>query len=329
MQNLKRAITVASPFYGSAGQVERLLVSMSPLDPPHYNLDAITKAISTLPGPYSLFFLDKTTFATYGDRLKADVEFPLADYPCVDKSPPNEPVDPYEPPAPNPLDAKLYRYPIKGQSAGNDWTAWFGDYLCNGLKDCQDLALPLDASLRGKLHCIRAARTTNGSIAKDTKIGFSWGWYDVTKARMPQASSVVTMTGGAGDGVVPAWSARLVTQDAANLHTIRGDKDGTHGTPDLEHMTLMDYPAVRLKLLELVRPGVAQIVVAIPTVRPSGRRLRDALGELALWDSAKPQAEERISTSTTHGQAGAHVALDHRDAQRLAASRTSARALNI
>jgi hypothetical protein len=296
VQNLKMAITVASPFYGSAGQVERLLVSMSPLDPPHYDLDAITKTIATLPGPYALFFLDKGTYAAYGNQLKADNEFPLTDYPCIDKIDPHLHVDPYEPPAPNPGDAKLYRYPIKGQSAGNDWTGWFGDYLRQGLLDCRELALPLAASLAGKLHNIRAARTSNGSIVNDTKVGFSWGWYDVTKPRMPQASGVVGMAAGAGDGVVPAWSARLVTQDATHVHTIRGDKDGTHGTPDLEHMTLMDYPAVRLKLLDLIRPGTEQIVVDLPTLRPAAVvDYQESLNQLAAFGRLpRFQAEERI-----------------------------------
>jgi len=296
VRNLKMAITVASPFYGSAGQVERLLVSMSPLDPPHYDLDAITKTIATLPGPYALFFLDKTTYATYGNQLKADNEFPLMDYPCIDKSDPNLHVDPYEPPAPNSYNANLYRYPIKGQNAGNDWTTWFGDYLHQGLLDCQALALPLTASLTGKLHNIRAVRTSKGAIVNDTKVGFSWDWYDVTKPRMPQASGVVGMTGGAGDGVVPAWSARLITQDAGHIHTIRGDKDGTHGTPDLEHMTLMDYPAVRLKLLDLIRPGTEQVVVDIPTLRPASViDYTTTLDQLAAFGLLPPpQAEERI-----------------------------------
>ncbi len=301
VQKLKMAITVASPFYGSAGQVERLLVSMSPLDPPHYDLDAITKTIATLPGPYALFFLDKATHAAYGNQLAADNEFPLTDYPCIDKSDPDLHVDPYEPPAPNPNNANLYRYPIKGQSAGSDWTGWFGDYLCQGLWDCQALALPLAASLAGKLHNIRAARTSNGSIVNDTKVGFSWGWYDVTKPRIPQASGVVGMTAGAGDGVVPAWSARLVTQDAGHIHTIRGDKDGTHGTPDLEHMTLMDYPAVRLKLLDLIRPGTEQIVVDLPTLRPAAVvDYQESLNQLAAFGRLpRFQADERIRAYVT------------------------------
>jgi len=296
VQNLKMAITVASPFYGSAGQVERLLVSMSPLTPPHYDLNAITKVISTLPGPYALFFLDKTTYATYGNQLQADPDFPLADYPCVDKSNPNVYVDPYEPPAPNPYNANLYRYPIKGQSAGNDWTGWFGDYLHQGLLDCQALALPLTGSLPGKLHNIRAARTSKGALVNDTKVGFSWDWYDVTKPRTPQASSVVSMTGGPGDGVVPAWSARLVTQDQGHIHNIRGDKDATSGVPALEHMTLMDYPAVRLQLLDLIRPGTEQIVVDIPTISPASViDYTAALDELAkLGELPQFQKEERI-----------------------------------
>ncbi len=297
-QKLRQAITVATPFYGSAGQVERLFVSMSPLTPPHYDLDEITKTISTLPGPYSLYFLDAATYGIYGSQLKADKDFPLKNYPCVDKSHPNVAVDPYQPPAANPQNPNLYRYPIKGQSAGNDWS-WFAGYLAQGLLDYQALATPLDKSVRSKLHNIRGVQTTKGAIAPQTNVGYSWGWYDVTRPRLPQATSVIQMTAGAGDTVVPAWSARLVTQDPPNIHTIRGDKDGKGSKPALEHMTLMDYPAVRLQLLELIRPGVAQVVVQIPTLKPATvTEYADTLKDLAeiASTSPPPQLEARIRT---------------------------------
>ena len=53
-----------------------------------------------------------------------------------------------------------------------------------------------------------------------------WGWYDTTRNREPQAKTIIETFGGAGDGVIPAWSGRLVTQDQGNIHTIRGESTG-------------------------------------------------------------------------------------------------------
>jgi hypothetical protein len=285
---------VAAPFYGSAGQVERLLTSMSPLTPPLYDLDAVTKVISTFPGCYSLFFLDEKTYDVYGGQLGADNEFPLLNFPCLDKDDKVSHVDPYQPPVPNPHNPDLYRYPIKGQSPGNDWTPWFASYLADGLADCQALAVPLDASLKSKLHNIRAVQTTKGAVAEQTYVGLLWGWYDVTQPRSPQASSVVQMISGAGDSVVPAWSARLVTQDSGNIHTIRGDMQASDGLPALEHMTLMDYPAVRLKLMDLIRPGIAQVVVPFVSPKPASViEYNGVIQRLANFASTLPPEEAR------------------------------------
>ena len=72
---LRLAITVATPFYGSPGQTERLFTSEPALGP-FYNLDEITTTIATLPGGYSLFFLDGQTYDTYREKLSTDPEFP-------------------------------------------------------------------------------------------------------------------------------------------------------------------------------------------------------------------------------------------------------------
>ena len=57
------------------GQTERLFTGESALGP-FYNLDEITTTIATLPGGYSLFFLDGETYDTYRGKLSTDPEFP-------------------------------------------------------------------------------------------------------------------------------------------------------------------------------------------------------------------------------------------------------------
>jgi pimeloyl-ACP methyl ester carboxylesterase len=297
-QALRLAVTVAAPFYGSAGQMQRLLTSMSPLTEPLYNLDAVTKVIATFPGCYALFFLDKATYATYGGALGHDPQYPLLNYPCLDVSDHLTPVDPFDPPAPNPLNPNLYRYPIKSVNPGNDWP-WFAGYLAQGLADCKALAVPLDPSVKSKMHNFRAVQTSKGAVASNTDVGFLWGWYDVTKPRSPQASGVVHMTTGPGDSVVPAWSARLVTQDPANVHTITGDLDEVGGVPALDHMTLMDCPAVRLPLLDLIRPGTEQIVVQIFGPKPAAvTDYNQVMQQLQYYARTLPPDEARKLSMT-------------------------------
>ncbi len=263
-QNLRLAITVATPFYGSTGQTQRLFTS-EPMLGPFYDADDVTKTIATMPGGYSLFFLDSQTYDDYKGKLSADPDFPLDRYPSFDKDDHSIRVDPYKFQASNPQNPHLCRYPIKGPNPANNWT-WFEGYLNGGLKDYARAAVPLDASVRSKLHNIRGVQTSAGVDAAATKIMQRWGWYDVTQNRMPQAADVIKTFGGPGDGVIPAWSARLVTQDQANIHTIRGDMNAS---VDLEHMTMMDYPAVRSTLLSLIKPGAAQAFVQTPTLTPA------------------------------------------------------------
>ena len=261
---LRLAITVGTPFYGTTGQTERLFTSEPALGP-FYDLDEITKTIATLPGGYSLFFLDSQTYDTYRQMLAADPEFALDRYPSWDKTDPTKRVDPYAFPANNPSNPNLCRYPIKGPNPSNDWT-WFGSYLARGLADYKAVVTPLDNSVKAKFHNIRGVQTSGGAIARSTKIMQRWGWYDTTRTREPQAKTIIETFGGAGDGVIPAWSGRLVTQDQGNIHTIRGEVGGA--TP-LEHMALMDHPKVRTLLLGLIAPPQVTQVIVEPGPEPA------------------------------------------------------------
>jgi pimeloyl-ACP methyl ester carboxylesterase len=263
-RDLRLAITVATPFYGSPGQTERLFTSEPALGP-FYNLDEITTTIATLPGGYSLFFLDGDTFDTHCGGLLHDKDAPLDRYPSWDRTDANVRVDPYAFPADNPANPNLCRYPIRNPNPAHNWP-WFGDYLAKGLCDYQGVASPLDASVRGKFHNIRCIQTSGRTDMAATKIMQRWNWYDVTRNRMPQASGVIETFGGPGDGVIPAWSGRLVTQDPANIHTIRGE---TTGPTPLEHMALMNHPAVRGELIKLIVGDQAAQIVVTPAPEPA------------------------------------------------------------
>jgi len=250
-KNLGLAITVGAPFYGTASQIERLYRSEPELGPPLYHIPEITKVISTMPGGYSLFFLDSQTYDTYGFELSRDQEegCALDRYPSFDADDHAVRVDPYVFQRNHPDDQNRGRFPIVDlKDRSNDWT-WFESYLAQGRAEFRRLVMELHDSVRGKLHNIRGVQLQGGRTAAMTKIMHKWGWYDFKGGNR---DAVIESFGGAGDGVIPAWSARLVTQPPENVHTIRGEID-----EELEHGALLDFPGVRDKLLELMQPGRA------------------------------------------------------------------------
>ena len=173
-------------------------------------------------------------------------------------------VDPYAFPANNPANPNQCRYPVKNPNPAHDWP-WFGDYLARGLSTTR--ASPRRWTTRYEASSTISMRSNQRYTEMlATKIMQRWGWYDVTQNREPQASNVIQTFGGPGDGVIPAWSARLVTQDCANIHTIRGENIGA--TP-LDHMALMNHPEVRTQLLNLIRTDQAAQIVVAPAPQPA------------------------------------------------------------
>lgn len=292
-QGLRSVITVGTPFYGSTGQTERLFKSEKALGP-FYNLDEVTTAIATMPGGFSLFFLDGATYDTFQPKLAADPDYPLDRYPSFDRTNRQIRVDPYVFQERNPANPNQCRYPIKGLH--NDWRGWFQNYLAGGKADYERVARPLDPAMVPKLHNIRGVQTDGeGQDVAETKIMQQWDWYDMTRPRMPQAETVVQGFGGPGDGVIPAWSARLVTQPAGNIHTIKGDKNGAN---PMEHMAMLDHPSVRRMLLSLIRPGADQ-VIAVAAPRPATwddyMRVRRDIERIALDQPTAAPAKEAVN----------------------------------
>ena len=67
-QQLLRAVTVGSPFYGSAGQPHRYFVG-EPLAGLTASRAEIAKVIATFKGGFTLMFLDEGTYETFGAAL--------------------------------------------------------------------------------------------------------------------------------------------------------------------------------------------------------------------------------------------------------------------
>ncbi|MBV8187941.1 MAG: hypothetical protein JO339_11925 [Alphaproteobacteria bacterium] len=298
-RQLRLAITVGTPFYGNPGQTERFFVSEPALGP-LYNLDEITKVIATLPGGFSLFFLDSDTYDANRGQLEGDPEFPLDRYPSFDSDNRAIRVDPYMKDPDNLTSPNLCRYPIRGPQPGDNWT-WFQSYVDKGRSEYRAVAQALDPTMSAKLHNIRGVQLNGAAPALETKVMQQWGWYDTSQPRMPQAKTVLKTFGGPGDGVIPAWSARLATQPQAHVHTVRGPASGD---PHLEHMTLMDWADVRSIILGLMRPGAAEVLVGArgpaPAAREEFAKLQQDIGAVAAAatdaeaDAAKAAVGNRL-----------------------------------
>jgi hypothetical protein len=290
-RNLELAVSVGTPFYGTASQTLRLFKG-EPQIGSAYDLRDITKVISTMPGGYALFFLDGATFDTHADQFAADPVDPLLEFPSLDIGDRGVRVDPYTIAT---LADGRSRYPHRARG----WT-WFESYLDQGRDDVRRLAQPLAPSVRHKFHNIRGVQIGgDGAPRPETRRSIRWGWaasdYDPDHSPSPISDPPGPDEMGPGDGVVPAWSARLVTQDPANIHTIEGN---------VEHAEMLDDPDVRGRLLQLLAlgPGAPLVAAAALSVAPGSGRRRPAAASLEEYERYRDEFL-RIAAAHPHATA--------------------------
>lgn len=235
---IRRAITVASPFYGYAGQLNRYFKGDPDLDKLSlsYNERNLVQLISSLWGPYGLLYLDEATYQRDKAALAADTRFPLTRYPLRDRDTDGV-ADAYNP---TQLDGKV-RYP-------QNW-GFSTDALEAGRITYQKVAKPLPASSRQKLFHIRGVQTRNGANIYETIHEQSWGWIRPDFDPKRGTSPVKDRTVCPGDGVIPAWSARLVSTPAANVRTVFGDAD----REGFEHMDLMLNRRIQAQIFDIMQ----------------------------------------------------------------------------
>jgi hypothetical protein len=285
-QNLLLAVTVASPFYGYAGHAHRFFVG-EPLAGLTAHRAQIAKVISTFKGGYTLMFLDEVTYGRFWKPLADDLQYPMPRYPSVADSDSTINVDPYNPP---PGSSGWFRYP--------DLWWWFPGYLKEGRDFYQAVAEPLDGSVERKLHCIRGVKFDGEGPEKGTAVSQRWGWVRADPdgdcavwEKRPDGGGPHDF--GPGDGTIPAWSARLVTQPPQNIHTIEGD---------ISHMSMLDHTEVRSTLLGLVQgtapPDPAQQIAAgelriDPASREEFYTVRNDLERIAT-EGTRVEARRRV-----------------------------------
>jgi len=230
VQQLKSAVTVASPFYGHGGQLPRYFVGDPDLNPLYGNR-TVTRIVSSLAGSYCLQFLDWDTFQRDGAQLAQDPNYPLLNYPILDATN-GTPADPYNPQT----NGAKVRYP---QFYGFDWSM-----LGNGKAAYDKVAALLAPTINAKFFNIRGVTTKNGVDANETVTHQTWDWIDPDFDPNNVNDCPITDYLGPGDGTLPAWSTRFVYTPAANVRTLRGD--------DIDHMFMMNNTQVFNELLTVI-----------------------------------------------------------------------------
>ena len=223
--NMKGAITVASPFYGYGGQVHRFFKGQQPLNifAGKNGATKMTRVISTMPGGYEVLFLDEATYNANEADFKNDPdEFNLTNYPSMDANASDERADPYNP---TPDATGKVRYLSK---CGFD-----KKLLRDGKAAFDGLTKNLDDKVAGKFWNIRG-------FGKRAVVSQTWA--RVSPKFNPDSSrDPISDTHGPGDGVLPAWSTRLL----GNPNVISIDVE-------TDHMNMMNERAVQVEIANLL-----------------------------------------------------------------------------
>ncbi len=204
-----RLVTVGTPFYGTWEHQRRFYEGQDPLNS-LYGTKPIVDIVNSLPGPYSLMFLDA---AIYKEHF---VDGPLA--------------------------GELDRYPVRnmrnpGDSQPDGPAFWLNPYDRDNAKhfpprfrrDLQTRALrelrlsvePLPRRVLARLFHLRTGR-------KRTNTEIHWDPIDGTAFEVGVSKTPLSYRKGPGDGTVPYWSARLAWTPNDQVIDLKRAKDHGH-----------------------------------------------------------------------------------------------------
>jgi len=251
---LARAITVATPFYGYAGQVHRWFEGDSLVNGDNNMFkQKIMEVVASLPAAYTLQYLDEATYRDSATQsgLALDPEFPLVSYPSIDATDSGVRADAYNPKT----NGSRVRYPTR---TGFDLAEL--DYA---RLQVQQLAAPMAATLAEKFYNIRGVTTlSDGQTPTNNTAGdIIWDWvptsFDSTDPSPISSGALVP-----GDDTQPAWSARLVTNAQARCITVRAK--------DISHIVLMNHSRTLDALAAILgTPGAAMSPGIPPPPEPA------------------------------------------------------------
>jgi pimeloyl-ACP methyl ester carboxylesterase len=231
VQRLKKAITVATPFYGYGGQISRYFHGVDFVD---VRPSVSARIISSFPGPYEYLYVDHDTYHANKDAFANDPGgFNLAAYPSMDADDPAIVADPYDA---QPDDSGMVRYPLH--------YGFESSLLYRAKVVARRISNAFaDPSITEKFYTIRGVQSANGQVLNETAVSQSWARispdFDPDNDPVP-----IVETKGPGDDTQPAWTTRVLWLPPNQVTTIVGD--------DIQHAIMMELPSVQKKIAELI-----------------------------------------------------------------------------
>jgi hypothetical protein len=224
MQNLTNVITVATPFYGYSGQVHRWFEGEDYLNFFGLFKQDMMETIASLPGLYTLHYMDEQTFIANEAALRGGV-YPIPDYPSLDATNNVFRADPYNPQT----YASLVRYP--------GLTGFAMAELDYAKLEFRTLASPMDPTLLKKFHNIRGVKTESDgkTPVNNTVANVTWDWIPSNFDANDEPPILDNKNLLPGDGTQPAWTTCLVT-NGGRCVTVTGE--------NIEHAFLMNRAGV-------------------------------------------------------------------------------------
>lgn len=234
VQRVKKAITVATPFYGYGGQIHRYLKGDSTLLLLGIPGSVTARIVSSLPGGYEYPYLDYPTFQANQAALANDPEgYNLTAYPSMDKDDPTEVADPYDP---QPGADGNVRYPLR--------YGFESSLLYRGSVTARNISRAFsDLALTAKFYNIRGVQMANGRPANNTPVAQSWARVSSMFSADIDPDPIEDIM-GPGDGTQPAWTTRLLGLPSDQIITIKGD--------DISHATMLDLTSVQKEIAQMI-----------------------------------------------------------------------------
>ncbi len=231
VQRVKKAITVATPFYGYGDQIRRFIMGDPYLLVVGFPRSFTARLISSLPGGYEYPYLDYYTYGINQVEFTKDPDgYDLNAYPSLDAGNHAVIADPYV------YDPQRYP-PLTGFQSG---------LLSRGNATARKISSPLaDAAIAAKFYNIRGVQQHNNQDVDETAV--RQFWTRVSSSFSPDFDpDPIESVPGPGDGTQPAWTTKLLglPDPASQIITIKGD--------DVDHATMLDIARVRAKIAELI-----------------------------------------------------------------------------
>ena len=257
---MKQLITVATPFYGTWSHQQRYFIGHKELNEV-YSPEEVARIIATLPGPYNLMFLPRSTFAEFCDRIGLD-RYPI-------RTPDDQDgFDPYD-------DGNIALYP--------QWVS--PSHLRNAKETARILGSTLPPHVADKVHNIRS------STCKDTPVELVWNPLPVNFRPDDEKSPIVSGKPGDGDGTVPAWAAYHVSVPDGNRTEFHETK---------QHFELMEDCQVLKHVYGLIKDSEGAPEAQILSVVSQAARESTGYADTCSTEEVQSLFEKIARAQTAH-----------------------------